>query len=280
MSQDDFAQWLRDRGYRESTVNATLRAVRRAGRAWHDRGELPAAVHSSLRRFATYLRDRQPALSTFDRAVQTDPAFADVRTMRAAPRRRKQAAQSFTDANWRALQNELAGDSSPEGIVLLLMATTGHRVGDILRIYRRGLLEARKSGVLLLERKGGDVIEVPLEGAQGAWDRLFAAWKGAEDDQVADWVCPDCEGGAEAGQGAYRRVQRHLKRVGTRLGLDGRVHLHRLRRTVGVRALQLTRDVHLVSQLLGHQSVKSTEAYVDELRRDDLVDLQKKLRDE
>lgn len=279
---EDFEQWLQAR-YRSTTVDLTLREVRRAARQWHEDGELPEAVHGSLRRFATYLRETNRAPKDnieFQHAVKSHPELTDVRKVRAQGRRRKKPAQSFRPEDWTALSDTIVKDKTPVGVVLLLMAATGHRIGDILRIHRRDLDEAKRTGVLLLERKGGDMLEVPLDGARAAWNRLDRLWKGAPDDQVCDWVCPECTGGPGAGQGAYKRVQRRIKALGEDLGLQGRVHLHRMRRTVGVRALKLTKDVHLVSQLLGHKSVSSTEEYVDELRRDDLADLQKKLRDE
>lgn len=281
MNDSDFAQWMRARGYRDSTVTYTLREVRRARAHWDRRGELLESVEGSLRRLATYLRETTPPdLGALEQAVHDDPDFLPVREMRKAPRRRKRPAKSFAPDDWERLQAAVADDGTPEGIVLRLLCATGHRVGDLLRIPRSALASARKTGVLLLERKGGDVIEVPLSGAQRSWDALWSAWKGGPDDLVADWVCPDCSGGPEAGGGAYKRVQRHLYRVGERIGLDGRVHLHRLRRTVGVRALKLTRDVHLVSQLLGHRTLSATEGYVDEMRRDEVSQLQRRLRGE
>ena len=278
MNEESFQRWLTGKGYRPSTVTQTLREVRRGARHWHESGELLPEVEHSLRRYATFLREQGPS-DDFGTAVAARGDLKDVRGVGNRPRR-KRVARSFEDSDWHKLGAALAADDSPEGTVLLLMATTGHRVGDILRVGRSALTEAQDSGVLLLERKGGDLLQVPLEGARQAWDRLHNSWRAGPDDIVADWVCPECAGGPEAGGGAYKRVQRKLKRLGAELGMTGRVHLHRMRRTVGVRALRTSGDVHLVSQLLGHRRLSTTEGYVDEVRSDDVAELQKKLRGE
>jgi integrase len=264
-----FEQWLIDKNYRPSTARKTvtaLKAIRRDG--------LNGAPVEPLRRYAAYVRD-QGAEGKFDKAVLA-LNLAPLRQLKEKPRR-QQAARSFEPEDWSRLHVALWNDDSPEATVLLLQFSTGHRIGDILRVRKTDLSQAYRTGRLQLERKGGSFIEVPIKGAQRAWDRLHKQWRGDTAETVADLVAPDGTWGAEAGGAAYKRVSRHLKRICEDLGLEGRAHTHRLRRTVGVRALGRTKDVHAVQQLLGHRSIQSTLGYVDELREDDVAELQQGL---
>jgi integrase len=264
-----FERWLIDHNYRQSTARQSARqivSIQKKG--------LGGAPITPLRRYADYLRERGPT-STFDQEV-LDLELAPLRKLSAKPKR-AQLARSFQKDDWRRLRRALLDDECPESIVLQLQMATGHRVGDILRISKRGLRDAMRTGILQMERKGGNYIEVPLAGAQETWDRLRDAWHGDSAPSVADWVSPGGGFGAESGFGAYRKVSRYMKKLGERLELDGRVHTHRLRRTVGVRALAMTKDVHAVQQLLGHASIQTTLGYVDELRADDVAALQRKL---
>jgi integrase len=153
---------------------------------------------------------------------------------------------------------------------------TGARIGDALRIRRSDLRASYRTGIVEIEQKGGHVRRIPLEGARDVWDTLDERWKSGA--TVARWLCPESDAEAEGGGCAYKRVFRYLQAIGEELGLKGRIHLHRLRRTVATRALRRTRDIHLVSQLLGHANISSTQRYLTELREDEVGALQRELR--
>jgi integrase len=95
---------------------------------------------------------------------------------------------------------------------------------------------------------------------------------------IADLVMNKPDSSSESGDGAYQAVNRALKRIGRDLELEGRVHLHRLRRTVAVQALRETENIRAVQELLGHGSANTTMRYVDEARPEALAGLQQKLR--
>ena len=116
----------------------------------------------------------------------------------------------------------------------------------------------------------------PIAGAEDAWERL-RPMLGAGYGNVATWVCSRGNGSPEAGQGAYKAVSRQLSTLAGMAGVSGRVHLHRLRRTVAVRALRATKDVGAVQQLLGHSHPATTHKYLDEAREDDVAELQRQL---
>jgi integrase len=282
MDESRFSAWLEANGYRSSTSKQLVRGVDRLDEAFRDGIEAEDLVKApkDLRVLRTYtaflLAEPEAGVQAFDEAVlgmELEPA---------KPKKRRQGApkklqQSFDEDDWGELVEHLHDDHSPEGTVLLVCAVTGCRIGDALRIRRADLVAAHKTGVLELEQKGGSVRRMPTAGAQDVWDRLLSEWKAGP--SVARWLCPQSDAEAESGGCAYRRVFRHLQHVGLNLGLKGRVHLHRLRRTVATRALRRTKDVHLVAQLLGHRWISTTERYLTELRTDEVGDLQRELRE-
>lgn len=278
----DFESWLLQQNYRSSTARKSVQDVARLKR-WYADGFEPGSDSDmqAVRRYADYLREAKPGTR--------DPFDTWVRGLKLAPlpKLRKKAGpqqqtQSLSDEDWKVLVSVLRSDESPCGTVLFVMVATGHRIGDVLRLQRAPLQQGLRTGILQLERKGGLYVEVPVEGARPAWEALQRRWAAAPGPArtVADWVAPGGAWGAEAGGAAYKRVQRYLRQIASDNGLQGRVHLHRLRRTVGVRALGATKDIHAVQQLLGHRSIRSTEQYVSELRADDVAELQRKLLEE
>ncbi len=194
---------------------------------------------------------------------------------------RKKPALSFSRDDFATLRGALQDDKTLEGAVLLVMVATSIRIGDVLRIDLAQLRAALRSsdGVVPVIQKGGKRRMLPVDGARDAWEHLAEAC-GRGSETVAEAVCPTSTWGARGGGGAYQRVNRHLRDLCKAHTLDGRAHLHRVRRTVATNALRVTKDIHLVSGLLGHAHVATTEIYLDEVRSDEVAELQRKLAEE
>jgi integrase len=192
--------------------------------------------------------------------------------------RRAQPERSIDDARWAAFGDALAARVSPEARVIELMVATGMRIGDALRVRREPVLEALSNteGLIDLTVKGGKHAVRAVDGAPAEWAAIGALFRSAKDaSNVAELVTP---GQPEATGGpAYMRVRTELRAVGKIAGVEGRVHLHRVRRTVAVKALQHTKDIVLVSKLLDHGSITTTMKYVDEGRADEVAQLQREL---
>lgn len=278
MSAETFEVWMRVQDYRESTILTSARTIRRLEvQPAVDFAALSKQDMGVVRRYSAFVGEVGPA-SDFDDAVLSLGLDAKA----SGPwgkGRRKRMLRSFSETDWAALWERVTLDdyeSEPEDRVLEILMATGYRVGDILGVSRRNLHQAFRSGVVVVEVKGGDMLQLPLGGAQDSWERLRDEWDYGS--TVAEWICPTGARGAQGGWGAYKRVQRRLYALGEILELEEPVHLHRLRRTVAVNALRTTKDIHLVSQLLGHKSVKATESYVDEARLAEIESLQQQLR--
>ncbi len=283
MTLDD---WMRSRGYREQTIDTTVKEARQVV-AWTREGRpLPPRLRRSALRTLEYLRrageaaepallDVQPELERL--AAEPAPRLEDGRFRGRA--KRKKLAQSIADADWQALAERVEADASPAGLVLGVLVATGLRNGDVLRLERRSLEEAARSGRLRLEVKGGDDRLLPLDGAPEPWARLIEAVSEAKARTVALLVAPRSDGDTSASGGAYKAVERRLHALAEEAGVEGRVYLHRLRRTVGVQALRLTEDTVAVQQLLGHRSHATTLGYLDEARPDRVAELQRQVRE-
>lgn len=272
-----FEKWLLDNNYRSSTARKSVRDLQRL-RTLFFRKQMTHTANDvvTLRRYRGYLEAVGTNEDAFDRWVRKQP-LAALKVLKSKDAKPREQARSFPETEWRKLVNALAADDSPEGTVLYVQAVTGHRIGDVLRLSRKALLKGLRTGVLQLQRKGGTYVEVPVAGLPEPWEALRDRWPAAEGGTVAQWICPTSSLGEEAGGGAYQRVRRRLRSLAVELGISGRPNLHRLRRTVGVRALKKTKDIHLVSQLLGHRSLQSTEHYVTELRASEVAALQRNL---
>ncbi len=273
-----FKTWLLRENYRASTARKSARDVEKLRRRFNEGQKVSqsAADVALLQRYQGFIKEIGSCEDNFDRWVKKQPLGPRKRLV--AKRRAGEPKRAFTEEDWKRLLEKLRNDTTPEGTVLYLMAVTGHRIGDILRLSRATLKAGLFGGVIQLERKGGSYVQVPVAGAAAPWRALRKRWK--QGDTVAEWICPDSELGAEAAGGAYQRVRRHLQNLAKQLGLSGQLNLHRLRRTVGVRALKKTGDIHAVSQLLGHRSIQSTEQYVNELRTEEIAELQRQLLEE
>lgn len=272
-----FAQWLESQPYRPNTSKKTLTDVRYAQEQWEHRGQITDSSRESVRRYALYLQLHPPARpDAFTHWVLTaiKPTIPMVER-----HKRKQTAMSFSNAEWRKLVSALEQDrQTPEAIVLLVMTVTGHRIADILRIRRRDVDEAKRTRILTLEVKGGHPIKLAIDGAPDVWALLSRKFHARADENIAYWVSSGVNADPEAGAAAYKRCARFLKKLCKKLNIQSRVHLHRLRRTVAINALNMTGDLHAVQNLLGHHSLSSTLQYVDEFRTDSVADLQRKLR--
>lgn len=290
MNFDAFKTWLEAREYRASTVRSTVLGIEAARKQW-TAGVRPSElvqnwhVYHFMHRYSAFLQATGATPDSFG-AMCLLHAPHEVNL---APRRgrRKHPAVSVRSDDWAKLVTALSTDSTLEGRTLYAMTATGLRIGDMLGVRRAALVRALETGVLSYEQKGGHMRDLPIAGAIEAWKKLVAGWPPSAPTLAARLTPPrtaqssgkpiKCNWGAAAGGAAYQRLNRYLKAVCAELEIDGRAYSHRIRRTVAIRALKTTKDPQLVQQLLGHRFLHSTETYIDEIRVDDLVELQKKL---
>jgi integrase len=287
MDMSRFESWLRSRNYRTSTIRQTLTQARTGYALWlaDPDAAIPDGTRPGLRRAATYLETMGEA-PDFARWLEEQGIVGGMRPMAAKPTGRKLEARAFSEADYRticAACEQPARQADPEVHVLRVLARTGLRVGDVLRVpldnLQQGLEGAAEGGpgVLPIERKGGSWVQIPILGALDAWSELYD--RAASFDNVAGYVSGGVSHSPESGDIPYTRTRRYFEALCANEGVAGRAHLHRLRRTVAVRALRATDgDLIGVQQLLGHKSIASTQRYVDEIDAERVAAIQRKIR--
>lgn len=282
----EFERWLAKAGYQPSTVRGTVRTVEGVRMRFEDAAypkplPLDKGARAACARYMTFFDETlgEPCAGGFYEFLQdagVQPVQVKIRERQSRVRKR-----GFSDEEWALLATALDRRHDPEAVVLYLMACSGLRVGDVLPITKYAIEEGLKTGDVVLRKKGGDVVSVPVGGTAEAWQRLHDAMQynasNGGDLNVAGWVLDELTASPLAGDAAYQRVNRYLKKLGRELDLSEPIHLHRMRRTVAVQALRVTKDSVGVQQLLGHQSHASTLVYLDEKRSDDVARLQRKL---
>lgn len=281
-----FDAWLKEQGYRPQTAELYQRTVDRAEnssrRPQHD------YEFAAFGRLADFLEGH----GRHEEAARARESAKRPERTRVARRRMKQhrtsaRSTSIPEQDWRKLSLVLQETSTPEARVLEVMSATGLRVGDLLSVRREALSSAIRAGTLRLETKGGEPRILPM---LEEWRSLWSAWRADEKrlgiseggwwPTVGAWLCRRPGGRSSDGrdEAGYRRLARALKDAADEAEVSGRVHLHRLRRTVAVQALRSTRDTATVQQLLGHRSITTTMSYLDEARPDDIRDVSENLR--
>lgn len=267
-----FSAWLVGAGYRPQSASkyaADARSLFRAASPGTgvspDRYAALSRAREFLLAFATETGAKLdiPALAPRDAAPK---ALARIQAQRAQREQRARAdLRSIDDAEWSKLWSLVEAERGPAARVLEAMMVSGLRVGDVLRLPLANLRSAlkREDGVLYLEVKGGKTTPTTVAPARKTWEKLLAACEGQK--LVAHAVAPGAalDDADSAGRGPYKAVTRLLDALAERAGVSGRVHLHRVRRTVGV---QTARDVgHFAAQkLLGHAKGSTTDIYLDE----------------
>lgn len=279
--KDDIRLWLKRRNYREGTIRQTESKALLVFAAWQKdpKSRIPDAYKGPLGRFVAYAT-HTGQFADFCAWLAERGVTAPSSAPREKAKRRKLEAVSFGGEDYDKLCDYFEVATEPADRVLRVIASTGLRIGDVLRVPTDVLavgLEKGERGLLDLEKKGGASITMPIEGAREAWQDLYDSLAEDEADTVAAWLVDNPS--PEAGDPAYKHVYRHFRRVAAELGVSGRVHPHRLRRTMAVRALKATdRDLVTVAQMMGHSTITTTQRYVDELDADRVASVQRKVR--
>jgi integrase len=274
MSDDAFRTWLGDQNLSRTTVRkvatdlCTLRM----------RGPAPEA---ELQRRRT--RDYRYAWALWadycqESGVHNDLAEPVLEELPTHRRRRKgfepkrlQDAVSIPLEQWRVFLAHVEQDPSRPARVIDVLCSSALRIGDVLRTTRDALDRGfrRADGMTRIEIKGERPVVYSIHGAGAEWERLRVNMKPGQ--LVCDYVSPKGHGDWTACGAAYQACRRKLDQLGTMAGIEDRLYLHRLRRTVAVQAALATGNNHLVQKILRHKSGKTTDDYLDETREGEVA---------
>ena len=156
--------------------------------------------------------------------------------------------------------------------VIGMMACRGLRCGDVLRITREELLDARAAGTLSFEAKGNRRLEFKVIKTYRKYLTSLADQPG-DWKRVADLLSKKGKTREMRERAAAKAIERHLVKLAVRAGVRG-LHPHRLRRTYAVQYLRsLKGDPEALVHLKQHMQWASLETaleYVDHVRGDEL----------
>jgi integrase/recombinase XerD len=153
-----------------------------------------------------------------------------------------------------------------------ILYSTGARINEFCDLQKSDFnFETGK--VRIRNGKGNKERETYLT-AQGKEALLFY-WKSRDDDSPYAFVSE------RTPKGGVKRVinsslQRQLREFGKECGIEQRVHAHLFRKTLASHLIQRGADILLVSQILGHADVSTTQRYtclLDQHRHSTFTDL-------
>lgn len=184
--------------------------------------------------------------------VSSNPATAllPVRAARPTPR-------PTPDLAWRVA---LAGADRRVTVMLRLAGEAGLRRAEICQVHTRDLIDGHNGPQLLVHGKGNKERIVPITNELAALIRAGAAGH-TTGAAARGWLFP----GGRDGHLAERWVGKLMSEA-----LPDHWSAHTLRHRFATRAYRGSRNLRAVQELLGHESVKTTEIYTavddDEMR--------------
>lgn len=235
--------------------------------AWRDRLREDGLANSSVARKLTVLRSLYSYLRTYG-YVGVNPAHPDFVAAPPVPRDGKTVGLSPEDCR-RLLD---APRATPAGLrdfaLLAVLAYTGCRVGEVVRLRVGGCKQTGAHRVLEVFGKGGKERRVPLH--PEAVERL-EAWldaAGIRGDPNGPLFRPARSARGRGGDGfasrplTRRAVQKLVEGYVRRLGLDPAVTVHSLRVTALTTARERGSDVLDLQDFAGHADPRTTLTYI------------------
>jgi len=163
--------------------------------------------------------------------------------------------EPLSNEEWKRMREKVKDLEPAYKAIIGIMLTTGLRVSDIGRTRREWIVQAKETGKLLLDPKGGHYQTYPWEIVQPYLEPLLKEKK--KWTVIYDLVCE----GSQHSQ--YYAVWRKVREIGENIGLDkGRMHPHLLRKTVAMQLWKATGDIGKVQKFLNHRNITTTMEYL------------------
>ena len=144
--------------------------------------------------------------------------------------------------------------------------STGGRISELLALCVGDVWQNQKAvGDLLFDKrivKGGEVSRaVPLNADGRSTIEKLIDWHRCTFGciEVSRCLFPSRKGATALGRQPAHEI---LKKAFERAGLNGKLATHSMRKSYAQRLYVETGDIYIVKEMLGHQSVETTQAYL------------------
>lgn len=151
---------------------------------------------------------------------------------------------------------EDAADSERDKLIVRILADSGLRVGELVKLRERDLIERDRNLFLRVQGKGAKERYVPVSPLLARRLRRYAERSrpaGTNSDRLFISRRRSLAGSYEAI--TESGVQQLIRELGEKAGLDKRVHPHLFRHSAATFMLQRGMNPLLVAQVLGHSSL-------------------------
>ena len=276
---EGFQGWLRSRGRAESTQRKYSRALsylfsfKDVLEPILNRKYTPNYRHflvSSLRQWSLYKNDME-LFKKLNRG-----------TLKLPPAIRTQARTPCDRDLWFSLMDLLEGDETdfepPIRSVLGLIVTRGIRCGDVLRVTKKEIDNALRTGVFAFEGKGSRRIEYNAEPIKQYLVEL-SEQRWPKRARLYDLICPDAKRPEES---ASRKIRRYIDLLADEVGVDREdLFAHRFRHTYANEFLsELSGDpraVFLLQEQMGWAGPETARSYIAIAGRKELNEVETRL---
>lgn len=261
MTIEGFKAWLVARGRTPETAQGYAGDVTAA--QLHPGGPLGRLRMKSLA--PKTLRRVMASLRAWCKYTHDTVLLEQLSDIRLPPPNRKIPKMPLTKEQWKALVLEInaaAYISHAERAVLGVMIVRGLRIGDLLRLERKQVLEAVRTGELVYKGKGSKLIQV---GTKTFIHYLQLLAKEDDWNTVSDLISASGKPKSSAQQ-----ISRALKSVGEKAGISRKdLYPHRLRRSYAVMFLEAAGgDLEKLRAHLSWADLSTAAMYSDHNKKD------------
>lgn len=259
-----FGRWLLERGRSEGTVEVYQSSLRQCA---HTPALTSRLVDKDLA--PKTRRTSLAALAAWANYTDDPKLTKHLKEIRLPPSVRVKAKIRMEVDEWKKFVRATQRDKklgAPVRVVILIMALRGLRSGDALRIRKREVGDALKTGKLSFEGKGRKRHEIAAKPIYAELEALYA--------ERGSWErVRDLFGKHGHARSVSNTVARAVKRIAKKAKIDG-VHPHRLRRTMAHLFLdKLGPDPRAIQKLqayMGWSNVATALGYVDDIAKADV----------